>query len=121
MLVENLAGTRRFYAKSVVDSGAALSVFDASVAEGIGIHLESGKRQRMRGVGGEVEVWRHEVKLHLPGGVVTADVGFQRNLLTSGLLGMAGFFEHFRVSFDGRKRVCEVERLPMGKQHPGGF
>jgi hypothetical protein len=38
----------------------------------------------------------HEIALYVPGGPVTTPAGFSDNLPIAGLLGMMGFFEHFR-------------------------
>jgi hypothetical protein len=99
------------YATCVVDSGAVISVFRDKLARSLGLNLESGERITMSGVGGRVTVWLHDVVLELPGGPVHARVGFQRDLPVMGLLGMDGFFEHFKVTFDGHARVCELERI----------
>jgi hypothetical protein len=99
------------YVQCIVDSGASFCVFHASVADRLGIRLESGEPSVIVGVGGSRKIWLHKVRLHLLGGEVEQTVGFDRNLPVGGLLGMNGFFEHFRVTFDGAARVCELERL----------
>jgi hypothetical protein len=42
--------------------------------------------------------------------VVTA--GFKENLPIAGVLGMQGFFEFFRITFDPEAKTCELERTP---------
>jgi hypothetical protein len=63
------------------------------------------------GIGGEEEVWFHDVILFIPGGPVRVQAGFQESLPIAGLLGMSGFFEHFRMTFASASRQCELERL----------
>jgi hypothetical protein len=63
------------------------------------------------GIGGEAEVWFHDVICFIPAGPVKVQAGFQEGLPVAGLLGMSGFFEHFRMTFDGDTRQREFERL----------
>jgi hypothetical protein len=95
----------------LIDSGATRCMFSGAVAKQLGIELKSGVRAAVIGIGGEEEVWFHDVILFIPGGPVKVQAGFQENLPVAGLLGMSGFFEHFRISFDGAKRQCEFERI----------
>jgi hypothetical protein len=99
------------YAKCIVDSGAVFCVFDASFAKYLDLDLRAGERSLATGIGGSRPLWLHNIYLHIPGGRVLIRAGFQENLPVAGLLGMSGFFEHFRISFDGAKRQCEFERI----------
>jgi hypothetical protein len=63
------------------------------------------------GIGGQEDTYLHDVTLHIPGGPTTAKVGFKAELPVAGLLGMNGFFEHFRVVFDGPGKFCSLERI----------
>ncbi|MEO7029410.1 MAG: retropepsin-like aspartic protease [Acidobacteriaceae bacterium] len=96
---------------AIVDSGANFCVFSGDVAEELGIVIESGIPAETVGIGGTEVVWFHEITMHLPGGSVAVQAGFQRGLPVAGLLGMNGFFEHFRITFNGASRQCEFERL----------
>jgi len=100
------------YVTCTVDSGSTLCVFDVTVAEKLGLVWKNGVRVMTMGIGGPKETYLHQVRLHLPGGPVSVLAAFQEALPVSGLLGMSGFFEHFRITFDGMARVCEFERLP---------
>lgn len=62
------------------------------------------------GIGGSESVYLREVLLYIPGGPVVITAGFKKGLPLAGLLGMNGFFEHFRVTFDTVSKVCELER-----------
>ncbi len=53
----------------------------------------------------------HDISLYIPGGIVTTKAGFSDNLPILGLLGMTGFFEHFRITFDPAALRCELERI----------
>lgn len=99
------------YVTCTVDSGATSCIFDATVASRLGLEFRAGKPTMTLGVGGQVQTYLHEVRLQLPGGPVTVLAGFQENLPVLGLLGMSGFFEHFRITFDGTAKVCEFDRI----------
>jgi hypothetical protein len=63
------------------------------------------------GIGGQEEVWLHKIRLHIPGGPVDITAGFKENLPVSGLLGTNGFFEHFKITFEGDAKPCTLERI----------
>jgi hypothetical protein len=111
VLLGHEASKKQVPVQGLIDSGAARSIFDARLAKMIGLDLKAGERAAAQGIGGIVEIWLHDVVLHLPGGDVFIRAGFQEDLPVAGLLGMDGFFEHFRITFDGAARQCELERL----------
>jgi hypothetical protein len=96
---------------ALLDSGATRCMFSSEVSERLGLDLRSGIPASALGIGGAEDVWLHEVNLHLPGGMVTVQAGFQPSLPVAGLLGMTGFFEHFRITFDAANLQCEFERI----------
>jgi hypothetical protein len=98
----------------IVDSGASLCLFHADIATFLGIDLESGVREITQGIGGPEETWLHEILLHLPGGAIRLEAGFKRSLPVAGLLGMHGFFDQFRITFDPTARECTLARLYPG-------
>jgi hypothetical protein len=64
-----------------------------------------------QGIGGGVPIYLHEVVLYVPGGPVKIKAGFRDNLPVAGLLGMSGFFEFFKVTFNPELKACEIERI----------
>jgi len=112
LLLENATDTAKTkYAKCIVDSGAVFTVFHASFAKHLGLDISGSEQITVVGIGGSRSLWLHDIRLHLPGGPLMARVGFQEDLPVPGLLGMQGFFEHFRITFDGANRECELERI----------
>jgi hypothetical protein len=92
-------------------------VFDASLARHLGLDLKAGYRDSATGIGGSTEVWVHEVCLYLPGGPpVTTHAAFKEGLQFSGLLGMNGFFEHFKVTFNPLGLCCEIDRVLLDQE-----
>ena len=101
--------TRRF--EAIIDSGATRCLFHAQIARHLGIDVSCGVREATNGIGGREEVWLHDVTLYIPGGPVKIKAGFMDNLPVSGLLGMCGFFEHFRVAFEADNKQCVLDRV----------
>jgi hypothetical protein len=95
----------------VIDSGASRCLFHSDFAKHLGIDTSVCPVEETVGIGGAENTYLHDVSLYIPGGPVTARVGFKDNLPVAGLLGMNGFFEHFRILFDGPGQFCELERI----------
>jgi hypothetical protein len=95
----------------LIDSGASRCLFQSEFAAYLGIDLTKCPTESTMGIGGIESIYLHDAILHVPGGPVTAKVGFKRHLPVAGLLGMTGFFEHFRIVFDGPGKYCELERI----------
>jgi hypothetical protein len=95
----------------IIDSGASCCLFHSDIAEYLGIDLKTGRLQMTNGIGGVEETWLHDICLFIPGGAIQITAGFKENLSVAGLLGMTGFFEHFRVTFDSVAKECILERI----------
>jgi hypothetical protein len=105
----NAPRTKRF--EALIDSGATRSLFHADIASHIGLDIKSGEIEITQGIGGSETTYLHEITLYLPGGSVKTKVGFKEKLPVAGLLGMKGFFEFFRVTFDADTKLCELQRI----------
>ncbi len=97
--------------RAVLDSGAGRCVFDAVHAKELGVDLYSGRQEMTTGIGGELVVWVHTVKLFFGGMVFTVEAAFQEDLPVAGILGMEGFFEHFIITFDPLAQECQLDRI----------
>ena len=105
----NAPRTRRF--EAVIDSGATRTLFHADLLSHLGVDLAAGEVEITQGIGGRERTYLHEIALYIPGGPVKIKAAFKEGLPVAGLLGMQGFFEFFKVSFDPEVRACEIERL----------
>jgi hypothetical protein len=96
----------------LVDSGADINVFSAELARELGVTLEDGEMLEVRGATGDEAVfWRHPVTITVGGhdvGVLAA-FGEAEHLEAVGLAGQEGFFDQFRVTFDRRAGVFELD------------
>lgn len=99
----------------LIDSGADHNLFNAEIAEEIGINVKGGKFFQTQGVGGvPLDCWLHEeVTLFVPGvSFVTVPVAFTFGLPPEGhgLVGQLGFFDQFTIKFDYRNGVVRITK-----------
>jgi hypothetical protein len=103
----------------LVDSGADVDVFSAEVARELGIALADGEMLGVRGAtGDEAVLWRHPVTITVGGCdvPVLAASGEAEHLEAVGLAGQEGFFDQFRVTFDRRAGVFELDPCNTGRR-----
>ena len=86
-------------------------MFHIDFARHLGIDLTNCKTSTTQGIDGPTLVYMHDVILYVPGGPIRTNVGFKDKLPVAGLLGMSGFFDHFKVTFDPTGNFYELERL----------
>ena len=106
---KNAPRSKRFDA--IIDSGASESIFHASIGRAIGLDIEKGISRQTMGIAGPMELFLHDVTIYIPGGPIVTRAAFSDNLALAGLLGMLGFFEHFKITFDSTELQVELERL----------
>lgn len=106
---KNAPRSKRF--DSIIDSGASQCIFHASIGRAIGLAVEKGEKVFTNGVQGPALLYPHDLSLDVPGGVINTRAGFSEELPIAGLLGMEGFFENFKVTFDPTALRVELERI----------
>jgi hypothetical protein len=108
-LVIGHAPTRRF--EAIVDSGSPSCLFHADIGEAHGLDIEAGRAGPLSGVvgGSKGNVYYHQVKLVVPGGMISIFGGFSRNLSVAAILGRHGFFEHYTITFDPSNKPPGLE------------
>jgi hypothetical protein len=96
---------------TLVDSGADINVFSASLASDLGINLENASPLTLRGATGEADTFYVHPVIITVGGVTFeteaafADIPY---LELAGLAGQRGFFDQFKVSFDRNREELEL-------------
>ena len=96
----------------LVDSGADICIFDAQIAEILGINLKTGKEQKVAGLTGVSEpYYLHPVTISVGGWDYKIEVGFLPSIgrFGYGVVGQKGFFDIFVVKFDLRKEEIELK------------
>jgi hypothetical protein len=107
---KNSPRSKRF--EAFIDSGASRCIFHTDIGKAIGLDVDKGKTEDTIGVSGQKStLYLHDINLHTPAGVVAITAGFSADLPCAGLLGMEGFFQHFKVIFEPAMKHCEIERF----------
>jgi hypothetical protein len=93
-----------------VDSGAHLTILSASDADRLGIDLNEGKSITLYGVSGSTKAFVHRLPMKLGARQLTVEVAFSISDDTPRLLGRAGIFDAFLVTFrQSRKKTIFTE------------
>lgn len=96
----------------LIDSGADFCIFDAWLAEYLGIKLENSKFVIFSGVSGSpAKAFFAPVEINVGGWKFKAEVSFSYEISPRGygILGQKGFFEYFTVKFDLKKEEIELK------------
>ena len=106
-------GDRWLYLQAYVDSGAAWSIFHMDVAQLLGISLKKAQRHYMSlGNGSVLPIHLARIRVRFAGVEMTVLAGFSDVLHVGfNLMGRAGFFDRFSMTFNDRARVLTVSRL----------
>jgi len=97
----------------LVDSGADSNIFDAQIAQILGLDLLVGKYAKVSGITGvEESMYIHKLDLLIGGHLFkNIEVGFLKHMgrLGYGVVGQKGFFDLFVVKFDLKKEEIELK------------
>jgi hypothetical protein len=106
---KNAPRSKRF--EAIIDSGASRCVFHAEIGKAIGLDIPTGESESTLGIAGPTPIYLHDVSLYAPGGIIAIRAGFSADLPVAGILGMRGFFDAFKITFDPIALHCELERV----------
>lgn len=92
-----------------LDTGASYSIFQADVAEILGIKMEDGEeREVVIGDGDKLKVYLHKIEVALAGKEFLALIGFSKGLGTGlNILGRKDIFEQFTICFKEKEKAIE--------------
>lgn len=103
----------QFRYEALLDSGADTCIFDAGVAEALGIDVRSGTPMAFSGVQNSEadKAYLHKLNLSVGGHKLSIPTLFSYDLSTRGygILGQRGFFDIFTVKFDYAKEEIELK------------
>jgi predicted aspartyl protease len=99
---------------ALLDSGADVSAMTKEIADLLGLNL-SKKTEKTRGIGGEVETIETKVKITISQGHETYTFEIPVNVVLGDeelplLLGRAGFFENFVITFDENNQRVQLKK-----------
>ena len=95
-----------------LDSGAAHSVFHSDIADilGIDVHNKGERSDLTVGNGSKIETFVHKIPVRFAGEEFVAEISFSSGLgIGTNILGMKSFFDKFRICFNNKKQIVEVE------------
>lgn len=97
----------------LIDSGADSCIFDAQIAELLGVDILAGERRIVKGITGVKELYYEcPVNIKVGGWPYKIEAGFLPGLARSssyGIVGQKGFFDIFIVKFDLLKEEIELK------------
>lgn len=96
---------------ALVDSGADNCLFNAEVADVLGIDLSDAKRRNLTGITGTMEgYYLDEIKIKVDGmdKPVEIPVCFIKSPTVGLLLGQEGFFDRYRIKFEKDHDTFEI-------------
>lgn len=97
----------------LVDSGADFCIFDAQIADILGIDVTSGKRDQVAGITGVLaSIYFHNLTIEVGGWPFVIKAAFLRDIgkFGYGVVGQTGFFDTFTVKFDLSKEEIEIKQ-----------
>lgn len=99
---------------ALVDSGSEATMFDAELANGLGIDISKHPTGVVSGVGGERAAFVAPVRIAIDrfGEAFTCRAVFVQNLPIPGLLGQDDFFRNFDVRFEKRVNKFYLKPAP---------
>lgn len=106
---KNSPRSKRF--EAIIDSGASQCIFHAGIGRAVGLEIEKGEMVFTNGINGQARLYLHDISLYAPGGIIFTRAGFSDELPIAGLLGIEGFFQNFKITFDPTALRVELERL----------
>jgi len=103
------SGRIEFKTDALIDSGASISVFQGSIAEYLGLDIESGERRIFQGIGGKIVGYAHPLTLVMRDLEFPCLIAFSNELVSSlNLIGREDFFEQFLITFDEVGKSVEL-------------
>jgi len=111
-------GDVSFETLALLDSGADASAISKEMAEVLGLDL-GGKREKSYGIGGTVDSITSRVNISIQKGhehyTMTVDVKviLKEDLQLPPLLGRAGFFDEFEITFNDHKKKITLKKLDV--------
>lgn len=97
----------------LVDSGADFCIFDAEIADILGISVEAGEKNEVAGITGiNAPIYFHNIEIKAGGWPFKIRAAFLREMgkFGYGVVGQKGFFDLFVVKFDLQKEEIEVKK-----------
>lgn len=106
--LRNKKSTLDVYA--LVDSGADFCTFPTFMGTKTGLDIKSAPVSKMKGLGGEVDTWYHDIQIVLRRNIIDVKAAFIDDL-PAAILGRNGFFETYKVIICHSERYLELKNI----------
>ena len=94
---------------ALIDSGATISIFQAKIAENLGITIENGNEIYLGRVAGRIKGYVHRLKLETANKNFFCPIVFSYEYKVSlNLLGRQIFFKQFTITFEEQKHLIHL-------------
>lgn len=94
--------------EALIDSGADFNIFPIEIAKKLGIILKNSDHISFAGVGGNIiDGVKAEIVLEIGVQKIKTEIVFAP--IDNGILGQYGFFDIWKVNFDLKKKIIELE------------
>ncbi len=113
-------GMKRQQVVCLLDSGADECLFHDSIAHRLGIEdLKTGIFRRFEGIAGGVDAYMHPIRLQIQDFPESVEIyaGFTDANIVWPILGQAGFFANFKVTFERYRGRLEITSRPEPIDH----
>jgi hypothetical protein len=95
---------------ALLDSGASTSLFQAKISDRLGISLENGEKVKLKGIGGEITGYLHEVPVLVNGIKFKCKIVFSREIAENvNLFGRDNFFIPFLITFNEKYKKFLIQ------------
>lgn len=113
LLVTLTYGHSAITVEALVDSGCTRTLADLSLAEQIGVDLQTCTKTKVGGVGGEVEGYMTTIGFQVQefDNATQGSVIFVKDLPVTVLLGQLDFFEHYHIHFKKSEHCFSLEKV----------
>ncbi len=98
--------------EALVDAGATVSIFKFEFLEILRIRPEECKRIPLKGIGGSITAYTHEVSLVIGNEIIKTEVAFSKELeMRINVIGREGVFDSFIVCYNDKEKKVSLAEI----------
>lgn len=98
--------------EALADAGATISIFKFELLEILEIKPEKCKRIPLKGIGGSITAYIHDVLLVIGNRTIETEVAFSKELeMKINVIGREGIFDNFLVCYNDKEKKISLTEL----------
>ena len=103
---------KEFRLEALIDAGSTTSIFKFEVFEILGLKVENCKRIPLKGIGGSITAYSHEISLIIGDKTIKTEVAFSKELeMKINIIGREGVFENFVVCYNDKEKNVSLAAI----------